>query len=141
MRPLAGPVLPDENRGVPEPESPVARKVAARRAARQAERRRTAVTALQIAEATCRYGTTQLNGSGIGPEEARLTALEVAGELTAVADILRRVVRLTRGERRKQAALLTSRGWSRRKVADQLGCSERTVHRDLASTARAQSRA
>ena len=79
MRPLAGPVLPDENRGVPEPESPVARKVAARRAARQAERRRTAVTALQIAEATCRYGTTQLNGSGIGPEEARLTALEVAG--------------------------------------------------------------
>ena len=72
------------------PESAAA--AAARKAlARQAARRREAVNMLRIAECTCRYAAGQL-GDGIGPGEARATALFVAGELTAVARALRRRV-------------------------------------------------
>ena len=101
------------------------------RLARQAARRRSAVTALQIAEATARYGASVL-ANGCGPAEARAAAMECAAELTAVAEVLRRAVRPSRAERKALAVRLTGLGGlSARQAADRLGCSERTIWRDL----------
>ena len=95
-------------------------------AARAAERRRSAVTALQIAECTCAYAASQL-GNGLGPEEARETAVFVASELELVADTLRRLTRLSVAERRRLAVQLVGLGWSKHRVAVQLGVSDSAV--------------
>ena len=94
--------------------------------AREAARRREAVTMLQIAECTCRYAAAQL-GNGTGPAEARTTALFVAGELTVTAEALRRLTRLGPAERRVLAVQLAGLGWGRRQIAARLGVSERAV--------------
>lgn len=94
--------------------------------ARKAGRRREGVTMLQIAEATCRYGAAQL-GNGIGPEEARQTALFIAGELEAVAASLRRATRLDGPQRRALAVMFAGRGWGTKQIAETLGVSERAV--------------
>jgi hypothetical protein len=79
---------------------------------------------LQISEATCRYAAAQL-GNGIGPEEARQTALFVAGELTAVAETLRRLARLSPAERRALTVRLVADGMSQRQAAAVVGVSKR----------------
>ena len=62
--------------------------------AREADRRRRALNALAIGECACRYAQTQLS-NGLDPAGARELVLEMAGELTAVAAVLRRAAWLT----------------------------------------------
>ena len=107
------------------PES--AKKSAVRkRLAREAGRRREAVTMLQVGECTCRYAASVL-ANGTGPDEARATALFVAGELELMAEALRRLTRLGPAERRVLAVQLARLGWTRRAIAARLGVSERAV--------------
>jgi predicted transcriptional regulator len=89
------------------------------------------VTALQIAEATCRYGAAQI-GDGIGAEEARRTAAFVAGELAEVAAALYRLTRLGPADRARLARLMVGSGMTRREAAVRLGVTERTVRYYLA---------
>ena len=77
---------------------------------------------LQIGEATCRYAASQLL-NGLGPDEARETAVFVAGELELVAEALRRLTRLGPAERRERAVQLAGLGWSKPRVAVQFGVS------------------
>ena len=81
---------------------------------------------LQIAEATCRYGASVL-ANGASPGEARAAAHEVAAELGLVAESLRRLTRLSPAERRQMARQLVAVGWSKQRIAAQLGVSDRTV--------------
>jgi hypothetical protein len=108
---------------VPEPAATSAERKAL---ARAAERRRQAVTMLQIAECTCRYAAGQL-GDGITPEQARETALFVAGELAAVADGLRRLTRLDPAARRALAVQLGNLGVPTIEIARRLGVDPRCV--------------
>ena len=94
--------------------------------ARAAERRRRAVGMLQIAECGCRYAASQL-ANGTGPEEARAVALEIAAELTTVAEALRRLTRLGPAERRALAKQLDALGLPTRQVAATVGVSDRAV--------------
>jgi len=123
---LAGRMIGD----VPEPaaQSGNARRKAL---AREAERRRRAVTMLQISEATCRYAASAL-ANGTGPDEARQTALFVAGELEQVAAGLRRLTRLPGPERRVLAVQLHGFGWTTKRIAAQLGVTPRCVRYYLA---------
>jgi hypothetical protein len=101
------------------------------RLARQAARRREAVRALRLGEATCAY-TAQELGNGLDPGAARRAAMEAAAELAEVAEVLRRSVRPTRFEREWMARQWMDLGFlSARQVADRLGVSERTVWRYL----------
>jgi DNA-directed RNA polymerase specialized sigma24 family protein len=111
--------------GVPEWSE---REAERQRRSREAARRRTAVTMLQITEATCRYAASQLS-NGTGPDEARETALFVAGELAMMAETLRRLTRLRPDERREMARRLAGLGWPKRQIAARLGISERSVWR------------
>ena len=97
-----------------------------RRAAREAARRREALAVLQIGEACCRYGASIL-GNGADPREAREAAVECASELAMIAETLRRLSRLSSSERRQRAVLLVGLGWSKHRVAVQLGVSDRAV--------------
>jgi hypothetical protein len=107
------------------PESPEA-AAGRKRRARAAERRREAVTVLAIGEATCRYGAARL-ADGASPEEARETALFIAGELTAIAGALRRLTRLGPAERRGVARSLANLGTPTKAIAQQLGVDPRCV--------------
>jgi hypothetical protein len=95
-----------------------------KRRARIADRRRRAVNILNITEATSRYGASQL-ANGIGPAEARTLALELAAELTAAADSLRRLTRIGPAERRVLARQLAALGLGTLEISRQLGVSER----------------
>ena len=107
------------------PES--AQSAARRKAlARAVERRRRAVTELLLAESLCAYAADQI-GNGLSAEQARLAALEMAGELTAVAAVLRRVGWLTVAERRALAVQFHRFGMPTRQIADRLGVSDRSV--------------
>jgi transposase len=106
-----------------------------RRLPREAARRREAATILQISEATCRYGASQLL-NGLGPAEARETAVFVAGELELAAAALRRLTRLSGPERRARAVQLVGLGWSRHQVAVRLGVSDSAVRGWLRSRPR-----
>jgi DNA-directed RNA polymerase specialized sigma24 family protein len=97
-----------------------------KRRAREAGRRRQAVTMLQIAECTCRYAASRLS-NGAEPEEARQTALFVAGELAEVADALRRAVRLRAEDRPVVARQLARLGWPTKQIAAQVGVTPRSV--------------
>jgi hypothetical protein len=98
-----------------------------KRRAREAARRREATSVLRIIEATARYGASQLNGSGLGPEQARAVAVEVASELAMAAEALRRLARLGPAERRERARQLAALGWPKHRIAVQLGVSDVTV--------------
>ena len=106
-----------------------------RRLPREAARRREAATILQIGEATCRYGASQLL-NGLGAEEAREVAVFVAGELELTAAALRRLTRLSGPERRRLAVQLVRLGWSKHRVAVQLGVSDSAVRGWLRSRSR-----
>jgi len=109
-----------------------ARKVAARRAGRQAARRRDAAALLRVAEATCSYAARQL-GDGLSAREARVAALETSAALAEVAAALRRAVRLPLPERRRLARQWAGRGsMSKREAAETLGVSDKTLYRYLA---------
>ena len=86
---------------------------------------------LRVTEATTRYAAERL-GNGIGRGEARMVALEMAGELEVTAEALRRLTRLRPDERRMVARMLAGRGWSRRQIVARLGISERTAWRYVA---------
>jgi DNA-binding CsgD family transcriptional regulator len=104
------------------PESNAARKALAR----EGSRRRQAVSALAIGECACRYAKSEL-ANGLDPARARELVLEMAGELTAVAAILRRVGWLTVAERRALAVLWARSGMPTKAIADRLGVSTRSV--------------
>jgi DNA-directed RNA polymerase specialized sigma24 family protein len=106
------------------------RKAERKRLAREAERRRGAVTVLQISECTCRYAASQI-GNGASPAEARETALFAAAELAAAAEALRRAVRLRPDQRRMVARLLAGKGMSTKQIAAACGVSETTVRHYL----------
>ena len=97
-----------------------------KRNVREAARRREALTVLQIAEATARYGASVL-ANGSGPVEARAAAVEVAAELSMAAEALRRLTRLGPSERRARARQLAALGWPKHRIAVQLGVSDVTV--------------
>ena len=94
--------------------------------ARESARRREAVNMLRISAATCTYAASQI-GNGTSPDEARATALFVAGELELMAEALRRLTRLDAAGRRVLATQLAALGWTRRQIAARLGVSERAV--------------
>jgi hypothetical protein len=107
------------------PESAV--KAAERkRLARRAADRRSAVRLLQITECTARYAASQA-ANGASPEEVRQTLLFTAGELVAVAEALRRAVRLSGPERRALALQMARFGTPTKVIADRLGVSGRSV--------------
>ncbi|HET6191695.1 MAG TPA: helix-turn-helix domain-containing protein [Trebonia sp.] len=117
------------------PETADARR---RRLPREAARRHEAATILQVAECTARYGAAQLF-NGLGPVEARETALFVAEQLELTAAALRRLTRLSGPERRARAVQLVGLGWSRHQVAVQLGVSDSAVRGWLRSRPRSRS--
>jgi DNA-directed RNA polymerase specialized sigma24 family protein len=86
---------------------------------------------LRVGEAVCGYAASQL-ADGLGPEEARVAAVEAAGELAALAAQLMRLTRLRPADRRVLAVQLVGLGMSRREVADRLGVSDRAVRGYLA---------
>ena len=94
--------------------------------AREAARRRQAVTELRVAASTAAYAADQLS-NGLGPGEARRAALFAAGELAAVAGALRRAVRLSPAERRVLAVRLDALGMTRHQIGERIGVSERAV--------------
>ena len=112
--------LPRENVCVPETDAERSARV------RAAARRRECATLLQISASTCTYGAVQL-GNGISPDEARQTALFVAGELVGMAAALYRLARLRPADRAVLARLMVGAGMTRREAAVRLGVSERTV--------------
>jgi DNA-directed RNA polymerase specialized sigma24 family protein len=112
--------------GQREPALPPVAPADRRRAAREAARRREAMAALRVAEATIVYAQRQI-GNGLSPAQARQAALEAAGELEVLAGELRRAIRLGPAERRVLARQLAALGMSRREVAARLGVSERAV--------------
>jgi DNA-binding CsgD family transcriptional regulator len=108
-------------------DEPVAEPSAVRKARlREAERRRQAVSALAIGECACRYAKSEL-ANGLDPAAARELVAEMAGELAAVAQVLRRVGWLTVAERRSLAILMAGRGMPTQQIADRLGVSTRSV--------------
>jgi hypothetical protein len=98
----------------------------AKAARRAAERRRRAVRELRLAESMCGYCADQL-GNGLSAEEARVAALEVAGELVAVAAVLRRAAWTTTADRRRLAAMWAGRGLRTGEIAARIGVSDFTV--------------
>jgi hypothetical protein len=95
-------------------------------AAREAGRRRQAVTALAVADATITYTLRQL-ANGLSPEQARSAALEMAAELEAVAADLRRLTRMRPADRRVRARYLAGLGVTQAEIARQLGVSYTAV--------------
>jgi hypothetical protein len=120
-----------DNRVVPESAEKAARRKAL---AREDARRRQAVTMLQISATTCTYAASRL-GNGASPAEARETALFVAGELTAMAEALRRLTRMSGPQRRVLARQLAALGWPTRQIARQLGVDPRCVRYYVAGRA------
>ena len=97
-----------------------------KRRVREARRRGEAVELLRFVQAAAGYAAGQL-GNGLGPEQAREAALEIAAELELAAVSLRRAVRLRPAERRALARLLAARGVPTRQIAAQVGVSDRSV--------------
>ena len=101
-----------------------------------ARRRRQVVATLRLAEAEARYAADQV-GNGLDPLAARWATLSAAGELVALARVLRRLTRpVPAAERRRQERVgrtrkLRSEGLSVREIAARLGVTHPTVLRDL----------
>ncbi len=97
-------------------------------AERRSRARREVLTVLAITEATARYAASQL-ADGIGPAEARQTALFVAGELETAAVALRRLTlaRADAAQRRALAVELVDQGLTQRQAAAVVGVSPRRL--------------
>jgi DNA-directed RNA polymerase specialized sigma24 family protein len=118
---------------VPEPAAlpPAERKVAARRVARRAARRGELVMELRVAESVIGYAVRQLS-NGIGPEEAAETALEASAQLSRLAVVIRKSVRLPAVHRRVLVSKLADLGYTQEAIGLRAGVSVKTVQRDLA---------
>ena len=81
---------------------------------------------LRLAESMCAYAADQI-GNGLTPEQARDAALETAGELVAVAAVVRRAAWTTTADRRRLAAMMAGRGLPTGQIAARLGVSDWTV--------------
>jgi len=101
-----------------------------KRAMREQARRREAEAMLRLTAAMCEYAAGQL-ADGLSPGQARAAALEAAGELAVVAEVLRRKVRLGPAERRALAVQLHALGVPRREMGWRLGVSEVSVRHYL----------
>jgi hypothetical protein len=104
----------------------VSARALARRAEREAERRRQAAATLRLTADSCTYAAAQL-ADGLAPGAARLAAIEMAGELEAVAASLRRAVRLRPAERRALARMWAAAQVPTREIANRLGVSDRAA--------------
>jgi hypothetical protein len=102
--------------------SPASARGLARRAAREAARRREAAELLRLVESLAGYAAGQL-ANGIGRGQARRVGLEAAEELSVAAVALRRLTRLSSAERRAEAARLRGLGYGTQQIADRLGVS------------------
>jgi predicted transcriptional regulator len=89
------------------------------------------VALLNVAGGMMHYAVRQL-GNGLPPEQARVVAVEAAGELAVVAVELRKLTRLGPAERRALAVQLVALGVPRHEVAIRLGVSDVTVRNYLA---------
>jgi len=107
--------------------------------AREAERRRQAVTTLRLAQALAGYAADQV-ADGLSAEQARAAVLDASAELADAAASLRRLARLRPGERRTMAALLAGRGLPTKVIAAQLGVSDRSVRNYVNGRSPARSR-
>ena len=113
---------------------------AARREALRARRRRELVTELRVGEATIGYAA-QVLGNGASPAEAAETALEVSAQLSQLAVVLRKSVRLAPGPRRLLVGRLIGLGYTQEATAARAGVSVKTVQRDLSRPGRRDSTA
>ena len=116
---------------MPETAEQTARR---KRLAYEAARRRSAVTLLGIASATCDYAASVLS-NGASPCEAAETVVFVTGELAELAAALRRLERLSPAQRRVRAVQLAQFGMSREEVGRRLGVSARSVRKYLRAQA------
>jgi hypothetical protein len=114
--------MPETTRAARAPTGTAGQK----RAMREAARRRQAMTILRVTEALLGESAAQL-GNGLGPEQARMAVVEVAGELAAVAESLRRLARLPPAERGALAVQLAKRGYGTQDIATRLGVSVTTA--------------
>jgi len=121
---------------VPEPAAlpPAERKVAARRVARRARRRRELVVELRTGEALIGYAAHQLS-NGVSPQEAAELALETSAQLSRLAVVIRKSVRLPAVHRRLLVSKLADLGYTQEAIGLRAGVSVKTVQRDLARRA------
>jgi predicted transcriptional regulator len=89
------------------------------------------VALLNVAGGLVHYAVRQL-GNGLPPEQARVVAVEVAGELAVMAAELRKLTRLGPEQRRALAVQLVALGMAKHEVAIRLGTSDTTVRNYLA---------
>jgi hypothetical protein len=89
-------------------------------------RRREAATLLRLIENTAGYAARQL-ANGLSPAQARLAAIDAAGELEMAAAALRRLARLPARQRAALAALWAGRGMGTHEIAVRLGVSDHTA--------------
>ena len=85
---------------------------------------------MKVAQCTVASAVDQV-ANGLGPGESRQALLELAGELTATAALVRKAARLDVGERRVLARKLAGLGYTTKQVADQCGVSDVTVRHYL----------
>jgi DNA-binding NarL/FixJ family response regulator len=99
-------------------------------AIRTATRRRKAAELLRVVAATAGYASRQV-ADGLTPAQAAMATAEAAAELSAAADTLRRLSRLSLADRKRLAAEWTGAGLGKREIGRRLGVCERTVWRYL----------
>jgi hypothetical protein len=106
--------------------APVSARGLAKRAAREAERRREAAALLRLMASACGYSAEQIS-NGMSPAQARQAVVEMAGEFAVAALSLRRLVRLPARERASRAAFLAAQGLGTTEIATRLGVSPHTA--------------
>lgn len=86
---------------------------------------------MNVAGGMLHYAVRQL-GNGLPPQQARVVAVEAAGELAVLAAELRKLTRLGPEQRRALAVQLVALGMTRHEAAIRLGVSDRAVMNYLA---------
>jgi hypothetical protein len=106
--------------------APVSARGLAKRAAREAERRREAAALLRLMASACGYSAEQIS-NGMGPAEARQAVVEMAGEFAVAAQSLRRLARLPARQRAALGAFLAGQGMGTQEIATRLGVCAHTA--------------
>jgi hypothetical protein len=106
--------------------APVSARGLAKRAAREAERRREAAALLRLMASACGYSAEQIS-NGMSPAQARQAVVEMAGEFAVAAESLRRLARLPARQRAALAAFLAGQGMGTQEIATRLGVCAHTA--------------